>query len=388
MKSLLKCEGSLIVVGIGSRAFLVGDDNTKELKENDDNITTSPTDTAKGKNDEQDPKEIQCVAIAVEKASDKKNRIWCAVSRYEKSISIFCDGKFHSKRMTVKRIGSLLFTWEPVGMVVAGDMVGDATAFPLDNTQHKGRLLLGHTASMLTDMKLHGSNILLTADRDEKVRVSSFPQTCIVKGYLLGHTAFTTSIDTVIINSDNDNRSNLCVSCGGDKTLRLWNIDTCSLVTTTATDDLIPTQVAICGDTVAVIFDQSSTIKLYSISNLEYQQSLESATQPLGLQWFGDSKLLVLAKEPCLLQMYEEKSDEKYHSAEDDRISGLVELTKDVELPSTILETDNNGHLKLEKLKEGRLHDEWNRVDRVEKVKANRTKASRKRRSRKRQRAS
>lgn len=378
MKCLLKCEDSLIVVGVGSRAFLIQDDKTSELKESDGSESISTADTTNG-GDDQDPKEIQCVAIAVEKINGK-NRIWCAVSRYEKSLSLFCDGIFQSKRNTVKRIGSMIFAWEPIGMIVVGDMIGDVTAFPLDNPRHNGRLLLGHTASMLTDMKLHG-NLLLTADRDEKVRVSSFPQTSIIKGYLLGHTAFLSSLDTVTTNAGTGGRSTFCVTCGGDKTLRLWNIDTCSLVATIKTEDLIPTQVAISGDTVAVIFDQSRRIKLYSISKLEYQQSFECPTQPLCLHWWCNSKLIVLAKEPCLIQIYEQKADNKaYHSVKDNRVAALDEFTKDVELPSTLLETDNNGQLKLEKLKEGRSHEAWNRVERIEKVKA-----SRKRRRKRRQ---
>ena len=46
--------------------------------------------------------------------------------------------------------------------------------------------------------------ILLTADRDEKVRLSHFPDAHVVRGYLLGHAAFMSTMDAVAIPSDGD----------------------------------------------------------------------------------------------------------------------------------------------------------------------------------------
>jgi hypothetical protein len=119
------------------------------------------------------------------------------------------------------------------------------------------RLLLGHTASMLTAVECtrttnNGNNgnydnelLILTADRDEKIRVSSFPNTHEVQGYLLGHSAFISSMAIVknnktTTNRDNSNNSsdsskcknndasmNIVVSCGGDCFLRVWDYQKC-----------------------------------------------------------------------------------------------------------------------------------------------------------------
>ena len=76
--------------------------------------------------------------------------------------------------------------------------------------------LLGHTATVITDMlvvalaspsqtqahftHVHAaSSFILTADRDEKIRLTCFPHTAIIQGYFLGHTDVVTSICTVTL---------------------------------------------------------------------------------------------------------------------------------------------------------------------------------------------
>ena len=87
--------------------------------------------------------------------------------------------------------------------------------------EHK--LLLGHV-SMLTDV-CHASrevdgkirNYIITADRDEHVRVSrGIPQAHIIEGYCLGHKEF---ISKVCLVSGQD----LLVSGGGDDWLGVWD---------------------------------------------------------------------------------------------------------------------------------------------------------------------
>jgi len=138
-------------------------------------------------------------------------------------------------------------------VVIAGDLAGDATAFPVqpynptDNNTQISRLMLGHTASMLTSIKLipqqthndaDATNTItcggkiLTADRDEKVRISSFPNTFHIQGYLLGHSAYITDIDLVPVqdatNQGKQFKIQYCVTASGDGTVRLWDIHTCA----------------------------------------------------------------------------------------------------------------------------------------------------------------
>ena len=111
------------------------------------------------------------------------------------------------------------------------------------------RLLLGHTASMLTSVHVVGvssssdssslsslslsNSYMITSDRDEKIRVSCFPQTEKIIGYLLGHTSYISCTDYVVVNDDDYHRP-WCVSISGDQTIRLWNYHTCTLLATTS----------------------------------------------------------------------------------------------------------------------------------------------------------
>jgi len=91
--------------------------------------------------------------------------------------------------------------------------------------EHK--LLLGHV-SMLTDMALvtlRSRNYIITADRDEHIRVSrGIPQTHIIEGFCLGHTEF---ISGICIPAD---RPELLMSGGGDDELFVWEWESGNLV--------------------------------------------------------------------------------------------------------------------------------------------------------------
>mmetsp|Transcript_28932 Transcript_28932/g.35182 ORF Transcript_28932/g.35182 Transcript_28932/m.35182 type:complete len:299 (-) Transcript_28932:12-908(-) len=214
------------------------------------------------------PNPIQAVAII----KVKKNSIIGAVSRQDKTLCVYNLQPSSSPefalnggalRPTVvhvmeKRACNLSFaTLSADGSdnnvtIVAADLAGDATAYPVTNpgdnngtvgtapgeTRGEGtedgaaapalankigtkRLLLGHTASMLTGVKIvtdKKRTRVLTSDRDEKIRVSSFPQSYVVEGYLLGHSEFVSGLD--VARADGVTR---CVTCGGDGSVRLWD---------------------------------------------------------------------------------------------------------------------------------------------------------------------
>lgn len=98
-----------------------------------------------------------------------------------------------------------------------------------DPIQFEHKLILGHV-SMLTDMKYvvdpaHAKRgYILTADRDEHVRVSRGPpQAHIIEGFCLGHKEFISKICPVP-------NTELLVTGGGDDWLGLWNWKTGELL--------------------------------------------------------------------------------------------------------------------------------------------------------------
>ncbi|KAA8570485.1 hypothetical protein EYC84_002758 [Monilinia fructicola] len=84
--------------------------------------------------------------------------------------------------------------------------------------EHK--LLLGHV-SMLTDIlvaAVSGRQYILTADRDEHIRVSrGIPQAHVIEGFCLGHVEY---VSRLCIPST---RSEILISGGGDDDLHIWN---------------------------------------------------------------------------------------------------------------------------------------------------------------------
>ncbi|KAL7543764.1 hypothetical protein ACHAWF_007453 [Thalassiosira exigua] len=231
---------------------------------------------------EENPLEVQSVCCA---SFDSSSAVWCAVSRNDKTLCLYLvplpavdgaedgDGggpgaeKVGEVRPAVtyrlpKRARRLAFcsvppspaepSAEPLRVIVAGDLAGDAAAYPVPaadvddgKNSEKGnevvrrRLLLGHTASVLTGLNVISAisgqkdgrrkQLILTADRDEKVRVSRFPETHVIRGYLLGHSAFVSTMDAAVATGQEDERT-LCVTGSGDGTVRLWNCETCKEV--------------------------------------------------------------------------------------------------------------------------------------------------------------
>ena len=78
-------------------------------------------------------------------------------------------------------------------------------------------LLGGHTASIITDL-LSSDEYIITADRDEKVRVCTFPHTERILAYCLGHTNVITSLDFL--------SNALFISASWDNSLILWDVRT------------------------------------------------------------------------------------------------------------------------------------------------------------------
>jgi len=94
--------------------------------------------------------------------------------------------------------------------------------------EHK--LLFGHV-SMLTDIalvKLRGRNYIITADRDEHIRISrGIPHTHIIEKFCLGHSEF---VSRICVPAD---RPHLLVSGGGDDEIFVWEWESGTLISKT-----------------------------------------------------------------------------------------------------------------------------------------------------------
>ena len=101
-------------------------------------------------------------------------------------------------------------------VALVGDKTGDVWALPLPGLG-QATLMLGHTASIVTGLALvgppGGGCLVASADRDEKVRLSCWPETSLVSNFCLGHTEYVSGIAS---------HGERVVSVSGDGTLRAW----------------------------------------------------------------------------------------------------------------------------------------------------------------------
>mmetsp|Transcript_2508 Transcript_2508/g.4555 ORF Transcript_2508/g.4555 Transcript_2508/m.4555 type:complete len:417 (-) Transcript_2508:88-1338(-) len=110
---------------------------------------------------------------------------------------------------------------------LVADKGGEVWAYPLPSLASTCKLL-GHTSSVITDMVMSPDGCsIVTADRDEKIRLTSFPQTTTIHGYCLGHTDVVTSTAFLCPRGCS---SPLLVSAGWDHRLCLWDTQRCSVL--------------------------------------------------------------------------------------------------------------------------------------------------------------
>ncbi|RMC06195.1 hypothetical protein DUI87_15625 [Hirundo rustica rustica] len=123
--------------------------------------------------------------------------------------------EFVSVRFVNRRCTSLVITAAEDKIFVA-DKSGDVYSYSITEPQADGKLELGHV-SLLLDVALSPDDrYILTADRDEKIRVSLTKAPYSIVSYCMGHREFVSKILVI------PNCPDLLLSASGDSTLRLW----------------------------------------------------------------------------------------------------------------------------------------------------------------------
>jgi len=108
--------------------------------------------------------------------------------------------------------------------LVLSDKAGDLYAYDAPSMR-KGIHVGGHTASMITDVTI-SNKYMATSDRDEKVRITHFPNIHKTVSYCLGHTSVVTSLTFLNLRMNDGQRKKIVVSAGWDHILRFWEPET------------------------------------------------------------------------------------------------------------------------------------------------------------------
>lgn len=388
MKQLLQTSGNAIITGYGSLALVIvvrkdgkGAKVYQLLASNSSSLEN----------------DVQSVALT----QNTQSKFICAVCRQDKTMDIYNihmdqdeSESAHMKiapivtHKTNKRCSSLVFSTiqsdnnseNDLQILIAGDLVGDVTAYPTTPSTPDGtnRLLLGHTVSILTSINIVNGRIF-SADRDEKIRVSTFPETFHTEGYLLGHEAYITDI-AISMNGD------LCVSVSGDYTMKLWDcvsfkeIQSIDLCTNLDDEDGfagLPIKVSMNKEgNFAVIYDEEDVIDIFDKTLTKIQRIKLSAT-PLAISFDEHEHLIALLNGSTYCVSFEKTTENLFKIIDSNPFSeGIQKICSEVDglsIPKSILEKDENGRNSLMKIvaeeKGGNQEMPWNRVERIEKQK-------------------
>ncbi|XP_078485014.1 tRNA (guanine-N(7)-)-methyltransferase non-catalytic subunit wdr4-like [Ciona intestinalis] len=146
--------------------------------------------------------------------SDKTLSVWSTIS----NDAIWrLVGSVDVKRRSV----SIAFSEDEASVFVA-DKSGDLYKFPITDgkLQHveleNMEPIVGHI-SMMLDVAIT-DDLIITADRDEKIRISDREHPFLIRNFCLGHTDFVYRI--LVVKS-----RNLLISVSGDATLKVWDIE-------------------------------------------------------------------------------------------------------------------------------------------------------------------
>lgn len=150
----------------------------------------------------------KCVIVS---CSFSQNGEYFAVTTSNKQLVIY-DKHFNViKNYNVNRAASKVrFTFS--GDVLIADKAGDVYLYKMSECEPVQ--ILGHLSMILDVLTTKNDKYVITCDRDEKIRVSYFPNSYNIVCYCLGHEEFVLNLE--LYNSD------VLISASGDGSLIFW----------------------------------------------------------------------------------------------------------------------------------------------------------------------
>uniref|UniRef100_A0A8C2XIP5 WD repeat domain 4 n=2 Tax=Cyclopterus lumpus TaxID=8103 RepID=A0A8C2XIP5_CYCLU len=123
-----------------------------------------------------------------------------------------------SIRWVVRRCTSLMFS-QAEDELLATDKSGDVYSFSVLEPQREGELKMGHLSMLLAVSMSPDDKYLITADRDEKIRVSHLRSPYNIQSFCLGHQQF---VSALLVPSGHPH---WLLSGSGDGSMKLWEYE-------------------------------------------------------------------------------------------------------------------------------------------------------------------
>ncbi|KAK9538163.1 hypothetical protein VZT92_005715 [Zoarces viviparus] len=123
-----------------------------------------------------------------------------------------------SIRWVVRRCTSLIFS-QAEDELLATDKSGDVYSFSVVEAQREGELKMGHLSMLLAVSMSPDDKYVITADRDEKIRVSHLRSPHNIQSFCLGHQQFVSALLVP------PGHPHWLLSGSGDGTMKLWEYE-------------------------------------------------------------------------------------------------------------------------------------------------------------------
>lgn len=110
--------------------------------------------------------------------------------------------------------------------VIVSDKAGDVYGMNVKHLDQQMKLA-GHTASIITDVDMSVcGRYMISSDRDEKVRISRFPDTYTIQSYAVGHESIVVGVTVMqsLYSVTGGEVPPLLCSASWDNSVRLWTI--------------------------------------------------------------------------------------------------------------------------------------------------------------------
>ncbi|KAJ3034130.1 WD repeat-containing protein 4, partial [Rhizophlyctis rosea] len=224
-----------------------------------------------------------------------------AIAADNKELACFDATKWEKvhTRESIKRANCVSFS--PDGKLIIGDKFGDVYSVKRDDAEGQESLILGHV-SMLTDLVFsQDGKFIITADRDEKIRVSHYPLAYDVEGFCLGHRSYVSKLHLLPFASD------ILLSGGGDPAILSWDWQTGQIIQKIDLDfpsEADPKSLALTSihshsttKLIAVTLESQPYVLLYDAADprdVKFREKVEVGTEVLDCEFDREGNLWVV----------------------------------------------------------------------------------------------
>lgn len=185
---------------------------------------SADSDIEDDKQSERKEQELQPLTLTKEIVSLDVNeaKSMLAVTTLDKSLYLFeivisnNDERLNllSRRLVLRTSSCIKFAMSGKFLIVC-DKGGDCFEYDCEEFKTPGRWLFGHLSQVLDAVINADETLIITCDRDEKIRITSHPDCHNIEMFCLGHSEFVSQLSFT--------NSGYLISVSGDKTVRTWN---------------------------------------------------------------------------------------------------------------------------------------------------------------------